>query len=52
MPFLIKVPDKSGDITYGYDKYGQLTSQTDAKGVTISYIYDKAGRLETFDNGF
>ncbi len=45
-------PD-TGTTTYGYDPAGNMTSKTDAKGVTISYVYDALNRLTNIsaDNG-
>lgn len=36
-----------GRWTYGYDALGQLKTQTDAKGQSISMTYDALGRLRT-----
>ena len=41
-------PD-TGTTTYQYDPAGNLTSKTDAKGVTISYVYDALNRLTKID---
>ena len=37
-------PD-TGTTTYTYDPAGNLTSKTDANGITISYQYDALNRL-------
>jgi RHS repeat-associated protein len=37
--------------TYGYNGYGELISQMDAVGNTVSVTYDKIGRVVTKDDG-
>lgn len=49
---MLAVTDQSGTVKYEYDKYNRLTKQTDVNGITLSYAYDKAGRVSSFDNGF
>jgi RHS repeat-associated protein len=39
-------PD-AGDISYVYNAFGELTSQTDAKGTLQQFTYDNAGRILT-----
>jgi len=39
-------PDK-GSWSYGYNVYGELISQTDAKSQTTTMTYDKLGRMKT-----
>lgn len=36
-----------GTWTYGYNVFGELTSQTDAKNQPVTMTYDKLGRLRT-----
>jgi YD repeat-containing protein len=36
---------ETGTIGYGYGANGNMTSKTDARGVTTSYIYDSLNRL-------
>jgi RHS repeat-associated protein len=38
-------PLPSGVVSYGYDANGNLTSKTDARGITTSYTYDALNRL-------
>ena len=33
-------------VTYTYDRFGNVTTMTDARGYTEYYVYDKAGRLQ------
>ena len=35
-----------------YDSYNRFIKQTDVNNITLSYTYDEAGRVKTFDNGF
>jgi len=38
---------ESGLIQYSYDNNGNLTSKTDARGITTSYVYDNLNRVKT-----
>ena len=37
----------SADMTFDYNGYGELKTQTDAKGQSISFTYDQLGRMKT-----
>ncbi|MDR1682140.1 MAG: hypothetical protein LBS25_01955 [Candidatus Symbiothrix sp.] len=41
----LKDPNLTDSIKYSYNAYGQLTSQTNARNQTTSYLYDAAGRI-------
>ncbi|MBR6402610.1 MAG: hypothetical protein IKS48_04435 [Eubacterium sp.] len=49
---LSAVKDKSGTVSYKYDKYNRLTAYTNAENITVSYEYDKYGNVSAIDNGF
>jgi YD repeat-containing protein len=36
---------EAGSISYAYDLDGNLSSKTDARGITVSYSYDQINRL-------
>ncbi|WP_213804948.1 RHS repeat-associated core domain-containing protein [Granulicella sp. dw_53] len=38
---------ETGTIGYGYDANGNMTSKSDARGVTVNYVYDALNRLTT-----
>jgi RHS repeat-associated protein len=42
---MLKDVNMADSIRYVYDAYGQLTSQTNARGQTTSFQYDAAGRM-------
>ena len=42
----------SRTVKYTYDKYDRLETKTDAKGHTLAYAYDEAGRLKSLDSGY
>lgn len=45
--------DGTGSTSFAYDTLGQLTSQTNGAGATVSYTHDPAGRVTsiTYPNG-